>query len=154
MSEDIKIVVSNKKAFHDYHILEKVEAGLVLTGTEVKSLRDGKCNLKDSYARIRKGEAWLINLNIGSYKNAGYSHHDPERPRKLLLHRQEINRIFRKVTEKGVTLIPLRIYFKRGIAKVELGIAAGKREYDKRATITRRDQEMEMKRLEKKFRIK
>ncbi len=154
MSENIKIISSNKKAFHDYHIVERFETGIVLTGSEVKSLRDGKCNLKDSYARIRSGEAWLIGMNIGLYKNAGYSNHDPERDRKLLLHKDEINKIHRQVMEKGVTLIPLKIYFKKGITKVELGLAVGKREYDKRQAITRREQDRELKRLEKRYKIK
>jgi SsrA-binding protein len=154
MGEGIKIITSNKKAYHDYQILEKIEAGLVLTGTEVKSLREGRCNLKDSYARIRDGEVWLIGMHISPYKNAGYASHDPERDRKLLLHRDEIRRLHRKVQEKGVTLIPLRLYFKNGWAKVELGVAAGKRKYDKRQEIARREQERDMKRMEKKYRIK
>ncbi len=154
MAEGIKIVTSNKKAFHDYQILEKIEAGLVLTGTEVKSLREGRCNLKDSYARIRDGEVWLIGMHISLYKNAGYASHEPERDRKLLLHKDEIRRLHRKVQEKGVTLVPLKVYFKRGLAKVELGVAAGKRKYDKRQEIARREQERDLKRLEKKYRIK
>lgn len=154
MGENIKIIATNKKAFHDYQILEKIEAGLVLTGTEVKSLRAGRCNLKDSYARIRDGEAWLVGLHISPYRNAGYASHDPERERKLLLHKAEIKRIHRKVQEKGITLVPIRLYFKRGLAKVEIGLAAGKREYDKRQEIARREQQREMKRMEKKFRIK
>jgi len=154
MGEGIKIITSNKKAYHDYQILEKIEAGLVLTGTEVKSLREGRCNLKDSYARIRDGEVWLIGMHISPYKNAGYASHDPERDRKLLLHRDEIRRLHRKVQEKGVTLVPLRLYFKNGWAKVELGVAAGKRKYDKRQEIARREQERDMKRMEKKYRIK
>jgi len=154
MSENIKIITTNKKAFHDYQILEKIEAGLVLTGTEVKSLRAGRCNLKDSYARIRNGEAWLVGLHISPYQNAGYASHDPERDRKLLLHKAEIKRIHRKVQEKGFTLVPLRLYFKKGLAKVEIGLATGKREYDKRQEIARREQQREMKRMEKKFRIK
>ncbi len=154
MAEGIKIVTSNKKAFHDYQILEKIEAGLVLTGTEVKSLREGRCNLKDSYARIRDGEVWLIGMHISPYKNAGYASHEPERDRKLLLHKDEIRRLHRKVQEKGVTLVPLKVYFKRGLAKVELGVAAGKRKYDKRQEIARREQERDLKRLEKKYRIK
>jgi SsrA-binding protein len=154
MENGIKIITSNKKAFHDYQILDKIEAGLVLTGSEVKSLRERRCNLKDSYARIRDGQAWLIGMNISQYKNAGYSGHDPERDRKLLLHKEEIRKIHRRVLEKGVTLIPLKIYFKKGIAKVEIGIAAGKREYDKRQTIERRERERELKRLEKKYKIK
>ena len=154
MAEGIKIVTSNKKAFHDFQILEKIEAGLVLTGTEVKSLREGRCNLKDSYARIRDGEVWLIGMHISPYKNAGYASHEPERDRKLLLHKDEIRRLHRKVQEKGVTLVPLKVYFKRGLAKVELGVAAGKRKYDKRQEIARREQERDLKRLEKKYRIK
>jgi SsrA-binding protein len=154
MSEGIKIIASNKKAFFNYQILEKLETGLVLTGSEVKALREARCNFKDSYARIKDEEAWLIGLHIGEYKNAGYKKHDPERQRKLLLHKNEIRRIHRKVMDKGVTLVPLKIYFKNGRAKLELGLAVGKREYDKRETIARRDQQREIKRLEKKFKIK
>ncbi len=154
MDEGIKIITTNKKAFHDYQILEKLEAGLVLTGSEVKSLRQGRCNIKDSYARIMNGEAWLIGLNISSYSDASYHDHEPERRRKLLLHKDELKRLHRKVQEKGFTLIPLRLYFKKGVAKVELGLATGKREYDKRQDIAKRDQERELKRMQKKFRIK
>ena len=154
MEEGIKIITTNKKAFHDYQILEKLEAGLVLTGSEVKSLRQGRCNIKDSYARIMNGEAWLIGLNISSYADASYHDHEPERRRKLLLHKDEIKRLHRKVQEKGFTLIPLRLYFKKGVAKVEIGLATGKREYDKRQDIAKRDQERELKRMQKKFRIK
>ena len=150
----IKIVTKNRKAFHDYNILETIEAGMVLTGTEVKSLRAGRCNLKDSYARIKNGEVWLIGMHISPYENAGYATHDPFRERKLLLHKDEIRRLWRKVQEKGITLIPLKVYFKNGKAKVELGLATGKRKYDKRADIARRDQERELKRLEKHYRIK
>ena len=154
MEEGIKIITTNKKAFHDYQILEKLEAGLVLTGSEVKSLRQGRCNIKDSYARIMNGEAWLIGLNISSYADASYHDHEPERRRKLLLHKDEIKRLHRKVQEKGFTLIPLRLYFKKGVAKVEIGLATGKREYDKRQDIAKRDQERELKRMQKKYRIK
>ena len=154
MEEGIKIITTNKKAFHDYQILEKLEAGLVLTGSEVKSLRQGRCNIKDGYARIINGEAWLIGLNISSYADASYHDHEPERRRKLLLHKDEIKRLHRKVQEKGFTLIPLRLYFKKGVAKVEIGLATGKREYDKRQDIAKRDQERELKRMQKKFRIK
>ncbi|HFB68538.1 MAG TPA: SsrA-binding protein SmpB [Calditrichae bacterium] len=150
----IKVVTKNRKAFHDYNILETIEAGMVLTGTEVKSLRAGRCNLKDSYARIKNGEVWLIGMHISPYENAGYASHDPFRERKLLLHKDEIRRLWRKVQEKGITLIPLKVYFKNGKAKVELGLATGKRKYDKRADIARRDQERELKRLEKHYRIK
>jgi SsrA-binding protein len=154
MNDKLKIITTNKKALYEFHIIEKIETGIVLIGSEVKALRAGQCNFKDSYARIRDGEAWLIGMNIGSYKNAGYSAHEPERQRKLLLHKDEIKRLHRKVLEKGVTLIPLKIYFKKGIAKVEIGIATGKKEYDKRASIARRDQEREIKRMEKKYRIR
>ncbi len=154
MSEAIHVVATNKKAYHDYHIGERIEAGLVLTGSEVKSLRTGRCNLKDSYARIKNAEAWLIGMHISAYENQGYAGHEPERDRKLLLHKSEIKRLHRLVREKGVTLIPLKVYFKNGWAKVELGVATGKRKYDKRADIARRDQEREMKRVEKQYRIR
>ena len=152
--DKIQIITTNKKARHDYHILETLEAGIVLQGTEVKSLREGRCSLKDSYARIREGEIWLIGMHISPYKNAGYATHDPWRERKLLLHKSEIMRLWRKVQEKGITIIPLKVYFKNGKAKVELGLASGKRKYDKRAELARREQEREMKRLEKHYRIK
>ncbi|MCK6619364.1 MAG: SsrA-binding protein SmpB [Calditrichaceae bacterium] len=154
MSENIKIITSNKKAFHDYHISETVEAGMVLTGTEVKSLRAGRCNLKDSYAKVINDELWLIGMHISAYENEGYVTHDPEARRKLLLHRSEIRRLHRKVLEKGITLIPLKLYFKNGWAKVELGLASGKRQYDKRQDIAQRDQQREMKRLQKKYKVK
>ena len=154
MAEEIKIITSNKKAYYDYHILEKYEAGLVLKGSEVKALREGKCNLKDSYARIREDEMWLIGITIGSYKNATDGGHELERSRKLLMHRYEIKKIYRKVTEKGVTLIPLKIYFKKGLVKVEIGLGTGKKEYDKRESLAKRDQERELNRLQKKFKIK
>ncbi len=154
MSENIKIITSNKKAFHDYHISETVEAGMVLTGTEVKSLRAGRCNLKDSYAKVINDELWLIGMHISAYENEGYVTHDPEARRKLLLHRSEIMRLHRKVMEKGITLIPLKVYFKNGWAKVELGLASGKRQYDKRQDIAQRDQQREMKRLQKKYKVK
>ncbi|MFZ0391870.1 MAG: SsrA-binding protein SmpB [Calditrichia bacterium] len=154
MAEGHKIVTRNRKAYHDYQILEKVEAGLVLTGSEVKSLRAGSCNLTDSYVRLIKEEAWLIGTHISQYKDAGYANHDPERMRKLLLHKDEIRKIQRKVLEKGITLIPLLVYFKNGRAKVEVGLAAGKRQYDKRQDIAKRERQREMKRMEKKYRIK
>jgi SsrA-binding protein len=154
MSEDLKIITSNKKAYYDFTIQEKIEVGLVLTGTEVKSLREGRCNLKDSYARIRQGELWLVGMHISTYKNEGYVTHDPERERKLLLHKSEIKRLHRKVQEKGITLVPLKIYFKKGWVKAEIGLAIGKRQYDKRHDIARREQARDQKRLEKKYRIK
>lgn len=154
MSDGIKIVTNNKKAFHDYHISERYEAGLVLKGTEVKSLREGRCNLKDSYCRIKNNEIWVIGMHISPYTHQGYVTHEPERERKLLMHKDEIRKLHRKVMEKGVTLVPLKVYFKNGKAKLEVGVASGKRQYDKRADIAQREQQREMKRMEKKFRIK
>lgn len=154
MDDNIKIVTTNKKARSEYFISETIEAGIALLGTEVKSLRGGRCNLKDSYARIRDGEVWLVGMHISPYENEGYVTHDPWREKKLLLHKQEIKKLHRKVQEKGITLIPLKIYFKRGRAKVEIGLASGKKKYDKREDIARRDQHREMKRLEKKFKVK
>jgi SsrA-binding protein len=154
MEDNIKIITSNKKARHDFFISDTVEAGLVLLGTEVKSLRAGRCNLKDSYARIKDGEAWIIGMHISPYENEGYVTHNPERERKLLLNKSEIKKLHRQVQEKGVTLIALRAYFKNGKAKVEIGLATGKRKYDKREEITKRDQQKEMKKLQKKYKIK
>lgn len=154
MSDNIKIISTNKKARFDYKIGETIEAGLVLKGTEVKSLRAGRCTLTDSYARIKKGEAWLVGMNIGLYENQGYVTHDPNASRKLLLSRSELQKLERKVLEKGITLIPLKVYFKNGWAKVELGLATSKRQYDKRQDIAKRDQSREMKRLEKKYRVR
>jgi len=139
MAEPRNIAV-NRKARHDYFIDETVEAGIVLTGSEVKSLRDGRANLKDSFARINGGEAMLVNAHISPYDAAARDNHEPTRSRKLLLHRQELDRLSGKVKEKGLTLIPLRLYFNaRGRAKVELGLARGKRQYDKRQTIRERE---------------
>lgn len=154
MGEQIKIITTNKKARHDYHIHDTLEAGIVLRGTEVKSLRAGRCNLRDSYARVIRDEVWLIGMNISLYQNEGYVTHEPEAPRKLLLHRQEIRKLSRQVQEKGITLIPLKLYFKKGKVKVEIGLASGKRQYDKRKDIAERDQHREMKRLEKKYKIR
>ncbi len=145
----IKIVAENRKARHDYIILEQIEAGLVLTGTEVQSLRLGKVNLKDSYARIKNGEAWLHQVHISPYPFAHHDNHDPLRVRKLLLHRREIDKLYGKVNEQGHTLVPLRIYFKGGRAKVTLALVKGKREYDKRRTIRERDEKREMERARK-----
>lgn len=137
----MKTICTNKKAYHDYHIEDKFEAGIVLTGTEVKSLREGKANLKDSYAKIKNGEVYLINAHISPYSCGNIFNHDPKRDRKLLLHRREINRLIGKVNERGYTVVPLALYFnKKNIAKVELGIAKGKTQYDKRESIKRRDE--------------
>lgn len=141
-----RLVTSNRKARHNYHILETVEAGLVLAGTEVKSLRMGKCNLVDSYARVVDEEVFLDKMHISPYDPANRFNHDPTRTRKLLLHRREIRRLIGKIQEKGLTLIPLRVYFKGRSAKVELGLARGKRLYDKREAISRRESDLEMRR--------
>lgn len=135
-----KTVCENRKARHDYEILETVEAGLVLTGTEVKSLRLGRAQLRDSYARIDRGEIFLHDAHISPYPGGGHFNHDPVRPRKLLLHRREIDRLAGRVAEKGLTLVPLRLYFnRRGIVKVELALARGRKAYDRRAAIAERE---------------
>jgi len=139
--------ISNRKAFHDYHITEKVECGLALTGTEVKSIRAGQAKIDEGYARIQDGELWLIGVNIAQYPNAsGMLQHEPLRNRKLLVHRRQIAQIESHVRQKGKTLVPLAIYFKAGWAKCEIGIAEGKRQYDKRDSIKAREQKREMTR--------
>jgi len=142
---DIKIVCQNKKARHDFFIEETMEAGIALLGTEVKSLRDGRANLMDSYAWVENNEAYLYNCHISPYSPATQFNHDPTRKRKLLLHRKEINRLIGASREKGYSLIPLKIYFKKGIAKVELSIAKGKKQHDKRETIKKRDADREIR---------
>ena len=139
-------VCVNRKARHDYLIEETYEAGLVLTGSEVKSLRAGRANLKDSHARITRGEAFLVNTHISPYGPAVHTGHEPTRARKLLLHRRELERLIGKVKERGLTLVPLRLYFKGPYAKVELALARGKRQYDKRAAIREKDVKREMAR--------
>jgi SsrA-binding protein len=134
-----RVAVSNRKARHDYFILDTVEAGLVLKGTEVKSLRSGNANLLDSHAVIKNGEIWLFGMHISPYDQGSYLNHDPRRTRKLLLSKREIRRLLTRVQEKGLTLIPLSIYFKGPYAKVELAIAQGKKSYDKREAIKQRD---------------
>ena len=143
---DEKVISTNRKAFHNYTILETVEAGLALRGTEVKSLRDSQVNFKDCYAAIDDNEAWLIGCHITPYHHGSDANHDPERRRKLLLHRREISRLLGKVAERGLTLIPLRLYFKGGRAKVELGLARGKKLHDKRDSIRERDERRELAR--------
>ncbi len=138
-----KLVASNKKAYHDYFILEKLEAGIALLGTEVKSIREGRINLKDSYAAIKDGEPFLVSCHISPYSHGNRQNHDPLRTRKLLLHGQEIRKLIGKTQEKGLTLIPLRVYLKRGRVKIELGVARGKREYDKRETERRKEVDRE-----------
>jgi SsrA-binding protein len=147
-----KIVCVNRKARHDYFIEETYEAGLVLTGSEVKSLREGKANLKDSYARFLRGEAFLVNSHISAYPAANQFNHEPTRSRKLLLHQREIDRLSGKIQEKGLTLVPLRLYFKNGRAKVELGLARGKKLYDKRETLKQKTARREVERSLKSHR--
>lgn len=145
-TSDEKVVCVNRQARHNYFIDETYEAGLVLLGSEVKSLRDGKANLVDSYAQIRRGEAFLINAHISPYAGANQFNHEPNRMRKLLLHAREIERLTGKTKERGLTLIPLKIYFKEGRAKVELGLARGKKLYDKRDTLRRKMAQREVER--------
>jgi SsrA-binding protein len=139
--EGIKIVAENRKARYNYFIDDTFEAGLVLKGTEVKALRDGRANLKDSYARVKKGEVFVYQMHISPYPFAYYGNHDPLRIRKLLLHKREIKRLYAKSNEQGYSLIPLRLYFKRGKAKLLLALARGKRKYDKRDAIRKRDEQ-------------
>lgn len=145
----VKTVATNRKAYHDYEILDTYEAGIVLTGTEIKSVRAGRVNLRDSYATVRRGEVWLINTHIAPYSHGQRQNHEPRRDRKLLLHKLEINRIIGKVQEKGWTMVPLRMYLKDSRAKVELAMVRGKRQYDKRAAIAKRDLDREMSRAVK-----
>jgi SsrA-binding protein len=145
-STNIKTVCQNRKARHEYFILDEYEAGMVLLGTEIKSLRMGRANLKDSYAQIRQGEVFLENMHIGAYPFAAGGNHEPLRSRKLLLRKDEIKRLSGKVKERGQTLVPLRVYLKDGKAKVVLALAKGKRKYDKREAIRKREEEREMER--------
>jgi len=149
MAKGSSVVTVNRKARHDYHIQESFEAGVVLKGSEIKSIRAGRVNLSDAYARPENGELWLYNSHIASYDAASYNTHEPKRPRKLLLHRKEIDDLAGKVTQKGLTLVPLKLYIKHGIAKIELGVAKGKKLYDKREAIARRDAEREVERAMK-----
>jgi len=141
-----KIVCTNRKAYHDYFIEETYEAGILLLGTEVKSLREGKANLKDSYAIIKGNEVFLLNCHISPYTYGNIQNHDPLRTRKLLFHRKEIDKLWGKFTQRGFTLIPLRIYFKNGKAKVEIGAAKGKRKYEKREAIKEKEARREIER--------
>ncbi len=147
--KDMKIVCQNKKAFHDYSIEETAEAGIQLLGTEVKSLRDGRANLKDSYVLIKNAEAFLFNCHISPYSHGNIMNHDPLRTRKLLLHKKELERIKGKMQQKGYTLVPLKIYFKGPFAKVEIGLAKGKKEYEKRETIKEREARRDIERAMK-----
>jgi len=146
----IKTVATNRKAYHNYHIEDSVEAGIVLTGTEIKSIRAGRVNLGDAYVRPEAGELWLLNAHIARYEAGSYLSHEPTRPRKLLLHRKQIDGLTSKVVEKGFTLVPLKLYIKDSIAKVEVALAKGKKLYDKRESMTRREAEREIERTIKK----
>ncbi len=139
-------IVTNRKALHEYFILDRVEAGIALKGTEVKSLRQGGANLQDGYATIRNGEVWLVGMHISPFEKGNINNHDPKRDRKLLLHKKEIRKLLSRVSEKGLTLIPLRVYFKKNIVKVELVVAKGKKAYDKRDAIAARDVERQLRR--------
>lgn len=144
--EHVKMVAKNRKAHHEFHILEELEAGIELLGTEVKSLRQGRANLKDSYGRFRNGELYIYQMHISPYPFAYYDNHDPERPRKLLLHKYELKRLYGKIKEKGQTIVPLQIYFKQGKAKVKIALGKGKRTHDKRQAIKEREVKREMDR--------
>lgn len=138
--------VDNRRARHEFHILESLEAGIALTGTEIKSIRQGGISLNQSYARLRDGEMWLMGMHVPAYKHGSFSNVDPDRPRKLLLHKDQIARLGGKASEKGLTLVPLRLYFTRGKAKIEIGLARGKKLWDKRADTAKRDVEREIAR--------
>ncbi len=143
---DIKVVATNRKAYHDYNVEDTFEAGVVLQGTEIKSVRAGSVSLRDGYAVIKRGEVWLQSVHISKYDPAGRDSHDPRRTRKLLLHRREINKLYTKVKERGYTLVPLRMYLKNGLAKVEIALVRGKRKYDKREAIAKRDRQRDLER--------
>ena len=149
--ESMKLVANNKKAYHDYFVDEKFEAGLVLHGTEVKSLRLGKCSIKESFIRIENGEVWVYGMHISPYEMGNIFNKDPLRPKKLLLHKYEINKLLGKIKEKGFTIVPLQVYFKDGKAKIEMGLCRGKKLYDKRQDIAKKDQRRE---AEKDFKIR
>ncbi len=149
--ENVKLIANNKKAYHDYFIEDKLETGISLAGTEVKSLRQGKCSIKESFIRIEKGEVFIYGMHISPYEKGNIFNKDPLRVRKLLLHRYEINKLTGKIAEKGYTLVPLQVYFKGSLVKVELGLAKGKKLYDKRQDIAKKDQKRE---AEKEFKIR
>jgi SsrA-binding protein len=134
-----RIIAENRKAHHDYHLLETFEAGMALVGTEVKAIREGRVTLRDSYAKLDGGDVYVLNVHIGSYSSRGYADHEPLRPRRLLLHRHEIRKLIGKTTERGMTLVPVRMYFKNGRVKIAISLAKGKKDYDRRETIKRRE---------------
>lgn len=149
--EGIKLIANNKKAYHDYFIEETFETGITLAGTEVKSLRMGKCSIKEAFVRVENGEVYVYGMHISPYEKGNIFNKDPLRVRKLLMHRYEINRISSKLKEKGLTLVPLRVYFKNSLVKVEIGLARGKKLYDKREDIAKKDQRRE---AERDFKVK
>ncbi|WP_331665996.1 SsrA-binding protein SmpB [Lacrimispora sp.] len=151
LGESIKLIANNKKAYHDYFIDEKFEAGIELAGTEVKSIRMGKCSVKESFVRIDKGEVYVYGMNISPYEKGNIFNKDPLRVRKLLLHRAEIGKLDAKIAQKGYTLVPLQVYFKGSLVKVEIGLARGKKLYDKRDDIAKKDQKRE---LERDFKVR
>jgi SsrA-binding protein len=138
-----RVVADNRKAFHDYHVLETWEAGMVLLGTEIKAIREGRVNLRDSFARVDNGEVWLANVHISPYSHTGYAHHEERRQRKLLMHKHEINKLTGLVREKGLTLVPLQLYFKNGRLKTQLALVKGKQAHDKREAIRKREVDRE-----------
>ena len=145
-----RVVTTNRKARHDYHILESLEAGIALTGTEVKSVREAGVTLTGGFAQLRKGEIWLVGVHISPYKQGSYANVDPMRERRLLLHRREIRKLASKLTDRGITLVPLKIYFKGNKAKLQLGLCRGKRDYDRRADIKERDAERDLRRIHRR----
>ncbi len=147
--DNTKTITVNKKAYHDYHIEESYEAGIALTGSEIKSIRLGRVNIKDAYARPEKGELWLYNSHVSAYQVGGFNAHEPDRRRKLLMHRNQIAELEQIANQKGLTLVPLRIYIKHGIAKLEIGVGRGKKMFDKRDTIARRETERVIERAMK-----
>ena len=147
-----RLLADNRKAHHDYHILHTYEAGIVLLGTEVKSIREGRVNLRDSFARVEGGEVFIYNIHVSPYSHRGYADHEPTRRRKLLLHKSEIRKLIGKTVERGMTLVPVRMYLKNGRVKVVVGVAKGKKTYDKRETIRRREAERETRRAIKQRR--
>jgi SsrA-binding protein len=150
MAEGVKVITRNRKAAHDYHLSDRFEAGLVLTGSEIKSIRDNKINLQDGFVQEQGGELWLLNVHITPYHHSGtYGYTEPMRPRKLLLHKKQIAQIISRIREKGMTVIPTEVYLKNGRAKVEVALAKGKKLYDKRADIAKRDSEREVRKMMK-----
>lgn len=145
-SGGIKVIAENRKAFHNYYIEDRIEAGIILTGTEIKSIRNGRVNLKDSYARLDEGEIWVHQMHISPYEQGNRFNHDPLRPRKLLLHRAEINKLVGKIQQQGLTLIPIKVYLKKGMAKVELAVGQGKKNYDKRQALAEREGKRDIER--------